>query len=400
MGLHFRHLPSLNDDKFLFYIFVNTGSVYEDKHVAGIAHLLEHMLFRSSMKYKDGVISKELTRLGKMFNGITDKDLTYYYIHTSDEYWEQAVDILLNIVCDCKFTAEQLAVERNVVIEEVMNVNSERDSVLADLVFESVLDPKDPFIRPIGGTRASINNITAKDLKEFYDAYYKDLSNLTFVTYSKNSHIPKIKKMIRHYTKGFKVGTRHDVPTHTFVPRTITRYNKDIPVKYVCMTFQAFPVQQWEKNVTVEFIAYILANAGLYSILNQEMRATRGLVYGVRMENQFMRDVSLSTIQFNTSHKNVKSIIKLVRKLVTELHLNKETLMFFKESFKNYTILQWSIPENKTLFVGMVAAYGLSEHLTLHNYLAIIDAITTEDIHATIKQVYDFESMGLVIFGS
>ncbi|MCK5492792.1 MAG: insulinase family protein, partial [Candidatus Omnitrophica bacterium] len=104
-------------------VFLNIGSRYEKKDVKGIAHFLEHMLFKGSKKYSYRQVKREIEGRGGVLNGFTSQEITGYYANFLNKNLANVLDILVDIVLNPLLKVEDIDKEREVILQEVKMYN-------------------------------------------------------------------------------------------------------------------------------------------------------------------------------------------------------------------------------------------------------------------------------------
>ena len=136
-------------------IWVGVGSRYETKEQWGITHFIEHMLFKGTQKRTAEQISGEVDEVGGQLNAFTSKENTCYYIKTLTENFSLAVDVLTDMFLNSKMDNEEIAKEREVIIEEIKMYEDTPDDQVQDMLSAN-LWPDHPLGRAILGTEESI----------------------------------------------------------------------------------------------------------------------------------------------------------------------------------------------------------------------------------------------------
>jgi predicted Zn-dependent peptidase len=151
--------------------FVGTGSAMEAVPVAGWSHLLEHMIFRGTEHYASEEIDEIFDAMGAELNAGTGKESTSVYSRVLDVHLERAFDVIGEMVGRPRLTAEDLANEREIVVEEIAMYEDDPHDLVHDLLGEAVFGDH-PLGRPVIGTRDSVGATQADALREFHAGRY------------------------------------------------------------------------------------------------------------------------------------------------------------------------------------------------------------------------------------
>ncbi|QJA06150.1 insulinase family protein [Thermosulfurimonas marina] len=152
-------------------VWVRAGSVYEDERLAGITHLIEHMIFKGTEKRGPGEIAEAIEAHGGYINAFTSYDYTCYYIVGPREILEIALDILSDAVFHATFDSQELAREKEVVLEEMRMREDRPMIVLAEEVMKRAYQ-RYPYRRPIIGYEKTVRAITRKDILDYVKRFY------------------------------------------------------------------------------------------------------------------------------------------------------------------------------------------------------------------------------------
>ncbi len=151
--------------------WVNRGSVYESEKEAGISHFLEHALFKGTKKRGVGQIASEIESRGGDINAFTSFEETCYYTTIASRYFAEGVDIIADAVQNPLFDAEEMAREKEVILEEIKRAYDSPYKVLSmNLWKESFAGT--PYSRPVLGYESTVKNINHKSLKAYFDKHY------------------------------------------------------------------------------------------------------------------------------------------------------------------------------------------------------------------------------------
>ncbi|WP_068669740.1 M16 family metallopeptidase [Thermosulfurimonas dismutans] len=152
-------------------VWVKVGSIYEDEKVAGITHLIEHMIFKGTQTRGPGEIASTIEGYGGYINAFTSYDYTCYYIVGPREILEVALDILSDALFNSVFDPKELEREKEVVLEEMRMREDRPMIVLSEEVLKTAYQ-KYPYRRPIIGYESTVKKITRRDILEYIKKFY------------------------------------------------------------------------------------------------------------------------------------------------------------------------------------------------------------------------------------
>ena len=154
-----------------FQIWARAGSADERDDERGLAHFLEHMLFKGTARRGLGEIAGEVEGAGGRINAYTSHDVTVYHATTPSDAFETGVDVLCDAVLHSTFDPDEIAREIEVVLEEIRRSDDSPGSVLSNAVFDTAF-AEHPYRHPILGTRESVAGFDRARVRRFYDRWY------------------------------------------------------------------------------------------------------------------------------------------------------------------------------------------------------------------------------------
>src|SRR3990172_2983648 len=152
-------------------VWVKAGSTTELEERAGMSHILEHMAFKGTKRRGPGQIAREVESLGGQINAYTSFDETVYHITISGRYLENALDILADTIGNSVFDADELAKEREVVLEELRMNEDNPGRGNGEAMFREG-GRGHPYGRPVIGYDNTIRQTTREDLLSYFSRYY------------------------------------------------------------------------------------------------------------------------------------------------------------------------------------------------------------------------------------
>src|SRR5690348_15203952 len=152
-------------------VWLTRGSRHESADKSGIAHFVEHMLFKGTATRTAEDIAQAIDSIGGQLDAFTAKEYASYYIKVLDEHLPLAVDILSDIVLNPAFTPEDIEREKKVVLEEIKMVEDTPDDLVHEIFTQGFWEDH-PLGRPILGTKETVEAFTADSLREYFRGAY------------------------------------------------------------------------------------------------------------------------------------------------------------------------------------------------------------------------------------
>lgn len=329
----------------LAIIGFNVGSINEPKHLAGISHLLEHMLFHDAKKsYLIDLLSSGFT-----FNAVTGKDITYYYIQGPAAAYKTIIESLLRIVSSLNTTMAKLENEKRVVIEEMY---IPRRGLPVQIIIP-LLNDSNPYKNSVIGSEETINAITVEDLKEFHDRYYVSPSCVMTIDkkYASKAGTAFKKAVGDHFRQDERKAAIINMNANLYTTQACTEPYHIFALEHarrqsIIMGFATVPYNDLRK-IILELFAFILSNR-----MMEQFREEMGAIYGIVCRNFFYKYMGVFGVDFSSAKSNLTKLIPQVYQLIndTKTKLKKTEFEFFKSAFLKSAIESVKSPESNARF--------------------------------------------------
>lgn len=405
-------IPIEETDTVAVGIFIKIGSRYEDKKTSGIAHFLEHMMFKGTEHMTSQVISEKLDSVGAKYNAETSYETTHYYIYGHKNDIDLFINLMTEIYLYPLFREEDIITERGVVIEELNMVKDDPQEIIQDM-FHSVLFTNSSLKYPIIGTKKNISSFTRKDLIKFRHHYYTPERTVFVVSgnIDKNAVFESIeKKFAKHIYKNY-----HDVilpitdPPFQSKPNIVYKANKDISQTNVMIVFRS--TSMYSKYADIYDIISDVLSSGSSSRLFILLRNKLGITYFANAYNIAYAYEGAFAIHIGVDNKRVDEAI---RNIFGELmNLKKKGITAEEvEKAKKIRITAFSLslqtPQDLLNYYGLQELYyrvgqvpSDSKHKTdVKTRIQEYEAITVEEVNLTIKHLFTPENLNIIIYGS
>lgn len=397
------HLYLDTNDRGIFSIqlFVRAGSVYENVKEHGWSHLLEHMMFKSKKHKPVKKLLFELAELGGVFNAITNKDYTSFYIRTVDTNWKKAMKIIKHVVYEPNFIVTELESEKKVVTEEFLLYEDDIKDVVFDMAYNELLHVSNPYRKSVKGDLSTIKRALPSQLVEFHKNHYEKC--MVFVSCSKQLKAD-VRKMAHSTFDQYLGKWETNIPSSQLMASTaswpiVKVVNQPQRAQNVTIImFQGMPYSD-KDNIVLEFIWDVLTGS-LNSLLMMEIREKRGLVYGITAYNDAYATMGVTGIYFTSSsadtHKVIKYVLLILKRLMAK-GLSENVLAFSKASYKNklrYKLTEADFADERKMLRHY---YGCS--WTEDDVLRKLGRITNADVIRVCKKIFNVNRMCVVSVG-
>jgi zinc protease len=171
-GMRLVVVPTHARPRVLVQMVYDVGASSEADEEKGLAHLLEHMIFKGTPRLQEGAIWKIAARYGANMNAFTANDMTSYFFEVDSNNWKPFVSVLADCMENVLLSSEHLASEVKAVIQELRMRNDNPAVTLYEALFENALPKDHPYYVPLIGYKKDLAAMTADRLKAFYNKYY------------------------------------------------------------------------------------------------------------------------------------------------------------------------------------------------------------------------------------
>ena len=360
-------------------LVINAGSRDELKNEGGVAHFIEHCLFKGTKKRKTYHILNRLERVGGEINAYTTKEETWISASFLERDLDRAVELISDIAFNSTFPVKEIAKERDVILDEIASVMENPSDVIFD-EFEERLFGRHPLGRTILGTQQSVKSLNKTDILEFVKHNYSP-NQMVFASVG-STPIKKLKRICEKYLRSFK---SKGVIRKRKAPKPVDVFNHRIKqdTYQVHHLMGAMTVGANHKDkLPLTLLANHLGGPAMNSKLSMNIREKYGMAYHIESGYTPYADSGVFSIYFGTDVKFHKRVEKLVDKELREM-CNKKMSARQLHDLKKQIIGQIALSQDS----GTAMMSGLAKSYLLYNkveplteFFSAIEEITAEDI--------------------
>ncbi len=379
-------------------IWLDVGSRDEMESNNGIAHFIEHMVFKGTKKRSVKDIARSLESVGGYLNAFTGKEHTCFYARVLDEFTPLAVDVLSDIVLNPTFPEKELEKEKGVVIEELKNAEDDPDDIIHDYFEKAIFGPH-PMGFPVIGTEKNLRQFRRPDLVEYLKG-----------TYTPDKTIVAAAGNLKHDTLVDLVKRAYgNVPSHKNGMKNVrTRprpkkaekldVRKPIQQAHVCLGTVGISVHH-KQRYPLTLLNSLLGD-GMSSRLFQNIREKYGFAYTVYSFANMLSDTGTFGAYIGTDEKHINESIELIWKefkKIVDKGVTKAELERTKAQVKGGMMLSLESIPNRMMRLGSSELY-FGELNPMESILRHIEAVTLDDINEVANDVLNEERYSTVIF--
>ncbi|MEB4780219.1 pitrilysin family protein [Paenibacillus jamilae] len=378
-----------------FGIWVKTGSRNETPDNSGISHFIEHMLFKGTERFSAKEIAEQFDAIGGNVNAFTSKEYTCYYAKVLDEHLPIAVDVLSDMFFNSKLDQEELAREKNVILEEISMYEDTPDDMVHDLVSRAAYG-EHPLAYPILGTEDHLLAMDSSHLSHYMKEHYT-IDN-TVISVAGNVDDRLVELLEQH----FGHFDNHGIVSPLTVPAfngQLLYHEKATEQNHICLSLPGFAIGD-----DLQYAMVLLNNAiggGMSSRLFQEIREKRGLAYSVYSYHSSHADSGMFTIYAGTAPKQTKDVLDLTLELLRDVAINgldANELRKGKEQLKGSLILSLESTGSRMNRLGKNELM-LGRHYTLDQMIEHIEQVTADDVNKVLDLMFS-EPFALSMVGA
>jgi predicted Zn-dependent peptidase len=368
---------------------VGVGSRDEGHSVAGAAHFLEHLLFKSTPTRSAVQIAQAVDAVGGELNAFTAREHTCYYAHVLDTDLELAVDLVADVVLRGRCAAEDVEVERDVVLEEIAMRDDDPEDTLGD-VFLSAMFGTHPVGRPVIGSIESISTMTRTQLHSFHVRRYTP--ERMVVAVAGNVDHDEVVALVREHF-GPRLVSGHDPVAHRKgtgrVPGQpgLQLVDRDGEQTHMFLGVRT-PGRHWKHRWALSVLNGALGG-GLSSRLFQQIRETRGLAYSVYSTVDTFSDSGALSVYAACLPERFDEVSRVSSDVLAEVArdgITESECRIAKGSLRGGLVLGLEDSGSRMHRIGR-SELNFGTHRSIDETLALIDAVTLDEVNAVAKQL-------------
>lgn len=311
-------------------ILVKAGSRNDPSGLDGLAHFVEHTIFKGTPRRTGLQVSNRMELVGGYLNAYTSKEQIMLYTGAPSGYEERAVDLLADLVENAHFPTDEIDRERGVIIEEIHSYDESPSDAVFD-EFDELFFAGTPLAHNILGYTGSVQRISGADARQFLETYFTP-GNMVFYCAS-----PLDDKRILHSVDNTlgKLDRNTTLEPQPALPTSWTQFDETrITDKRQANSVVGMHIfdSADERRFAMLLFSNILGGPSMNSRLNRELREKRGLVYGVDSSATTLFDTGMFQIYFATETANVKKCRQIVRREIEVLATKRMSDRTFRQA--------------------------------------------------------------------
>ncbi len=371
-------------------VWIGNGSRYESKSVNGISHFIEHMLFKGTLKRSAAQIAHEIDSVGGQIDAFTSREYTCFYTKTLDSHVPIALDILSDMLFSPSLSPDDMALERQVIKEEIRMYEDSPEDLVYDLSSYAVWGDT-PMGRTILGTYESLDSITPDIMRDYMNNHYT--SSNTIISVSGNFDENFFDLLEEYFGSKKMVVSSPKLPDAPYLSGNCLTRTKDIEQIQLLATFKGIDIM--DESVYSLLVFNNVFGSGMSSRLFQNVREKRGLVYSISAGHSAYIGTGVFDISAGMSPENLGEVASLISEEVNTIKrdkLTREEVEKAKEQLKGNYIL--SSESTGARMQGAGRSLLLNKPIyTQEEALQKIEAVNTDSVAEIIDRVLDSSTL-------
>lgn len=380
-----------------FGIIMNTGSRDEQDAEQGLAHFIEHTIFKGTKKRKSFQVINRLEDVGGELNAYTTKEETAIFATFLSEFYTRVIELISDIVINASFPEKEISMEKEVIIEEINSYNDSPSELIYDEFEELVFDGH-PIARNILGTPEKVRSFNRKAIEAFIRRNYHT-HELVICSVGKINPL-RFKKTVANYFEPMieKRDERIRIPFSGYRPKRL-EISKDTFQSHCIVGTESYQLDH-QQRLPMVLLSNILGGNSMNSRLNMSLREKNGLVYSVEANYTPYTDTGIFMVYFGTERNNLYKALALVEsefKTLRNKKLGPQMLAKAKKQLIGQLAIANENREDLMLTLGRSYLY-FNKVDSLVEVFQKIDQITAEDLHVIANETLAEANLSKLIF--
>lgn len=378
-------------------LFIPAGSRDENPDEQGLAHFLEHCLFKGTKKRRAYHVLSRLEDVGGELSAYTTKEETVIHCSFLNSYYARAIELIADISLNSTFPEREIAKEKEVIVDEIYSYkDNPGESIFDD--FEELIFAGHPLGNNILGSVESVRQLGRNDLMNFINRHYRP-EKMVFSSVG-NIGMEHLCKLLEKHLQDYAHKQQQPVrlAVNGYQPKSLETKRPAYQTHAIIGT-RAYPAQDENSRVLL-LLSNLLGGPGMNSRLNLNIREKFGFTYHLESFYQPYSDTGLFGIYLGTDPGTVKKVIRLVHRELTKLREKKLGTLQLSKAKKQLLGQIALAQENNN---AMMLAYGksLMSFNKIDDFATVqqkIEAITADELQAVAREIFAPAQLSSLIY--
>ncbi|MCS7265532.1 MAG: insulinase family protein [Armatimonadetes bacterium] len=379
-------------------IWVDAGTKDEEKGEEGIAHFLEHMLFKGTKRKSGRQIAQLIDALGGNIDAFTEKELTCFYMRVLPEHLIQGLSLLKEILTEPLLRPKDIEVEKGVILAEIQNIEDTPEEMVGEAFFEALWDGH-PLSRPILGTKESVRKFRRSHLIRFLKRHY--IPEKIVISGAGSMEPSRFFDLISQHFGNWRnnsIATTelekppNPSPSLRFIQRQTEHF-------YFTFGVQGFKIA--DRAHYPASVLDMIVGGGASSRLFMEVREKRGLAYSIGSLSASFKQAGFFAIGGNCEPSKAEKVVQVIAKELKRICQNgvgKEELERAKTQLKLSVVMAQESVTGLMMRLGRQIHY-FGEPVPVEQIIRSIDQVTADDVVEIAQKLFSENKFAAALLG-
>ncbi len=379
-------------------VWLKNGSRCETAEANGVAHFIEHLLFKGTFNRTAEEIARQVDSIGGHLDAFTAKETICYTTKVLDEHLPIAFDILSDLILNPKFNPDDMEKERGVILEEIKMVEDTPDDLVHEIFMQNFWKDQ-PLGRPILGTKQTVGRLDRERVTHFFQEFYTP--DDIIISAAGNLEHEWIVNLILQKFGNVKTRLNGYVETAAHTHSRITvRNKKELEQVHICLGVPSYPLSHEDRYVC--YILNTVLGGGMSSRLFQNIRERQGLVYAIFSGLNSYRDTGCLSVYAGTSLESAGKVVDLIIEELRKLKkdpVDLEELRRAKDYLKGSLMLSLESTSSRMSNLARQELY-FGKYFSLDEMIGSIEKVTAEEVQQLANMFFDTRLIALTVLGN
>ncbi len=378
-------------------IWVKAGARNESVAEQGLAHFIEHMLFKGTSRYSAFEIARRIDSVGGMLNAFTAKEYTCFYVKVLSRHRDLAIELLCDIFFDSLFDPAEIEKERNVVLQEISMVRDTPEEYVQDL-FNQAFFADHPLGYNILGEIETVQGFNRDKIINFFEREYRRPQHLIIAAAGDVEHQDFVDR-IRERFSSIPAQLVADRPDGFSLRRRVDFHYRELEQVHVCLGTRG--LSHLDDNRYVLHVLNTILGGSMSSRLFQEIRENRGLAYSVFSFTTAFLDTGMFGISMGVLNETVRESLDITHrelKVLRDCPVEHEELNNAQEQLKGNLLLALEGSDTRMSRLAKCELY-YDGYVPVEEILNDIDAVTPDQVQALACELFRDELFTYTFLG-
>ncbi len=377
-------------------IWVTSGSRHDQESVSGVAHFIEHLLFKGTRRRSALDIAREIDSVGGVLNAFTCREYVCYYAKVLHNALPKTIDLLADIFLNSLFDLEEIEKERKVILQEIWMLRDSPDNYIHDLFCRSFWKSH-PLGMPIIGTEDTVGNLSREALLACRNERF--CAEDIIITAAGRVDHPELQLHLERILADVPPGNYSKNTIAPFYQKQVTTHERDLEQVHLCLGSKALP--QGSSKRYAGYIINTILGGSISSRLFQEVREKRGLAYSVYSYMLSHSDAGTLVVYAGTKQERLIEVIEIILQLLQDLKtvpVSSDEMEFAREHLKGNLLLSLESTDNRMTKLAKNEIY-FGRQVPLAEITRGLDHTTPRQVMDLCKELFRDEFLALEILG-